>query len=273
MSLLETASHLNASSSWRQWGFKGKPSTTTARYKQFLTSLPGPNFSIPIATHQALIQDLGPAAARAFTHISQITRSPTLTQLNLQGHISATDHGDDFADICGPKPPNHLRFLLGNLQGLTLHTFWSKGTELVQFLQQNQCDGLALQEVGIHWGAMPAGKQFSSIFHKRLPSRTTAAHNSTVPPIHPIQYGGTAVAIMNQALPRYHSTSSDDTHLGRWSSICISGREGHRLRLVSIYSPQGAVADSHLPHLGSLGRIDTPPAEALRQDLLPILQA
>ena len=118
---------LIARSQWRQWGFKGKPSKTTARYQRFLTPLPGPNFTIPVSCRHALLADLGPAAARAFTQISQVTRTPTLAQLNLHGQVSANDHADDFADICGPKPPQHLCFFMGNIQGLTVHQFWSVG--------------------------------------------------------------------------------------------------------------------------------------------------
>ena len=140
MSSQEHASVLIARSQWRQWGFKGKPSKTTARYQRFLTPLPGPNFTIPVSCRHALLADLGPAAARAFTQISQVTHTPTLTQLNLHGQVSASDHADDFADICGPKPPQHLCFFMGNIRGLTVHQFWSKGTSLVKFLQANQCD-------------------------------------------------------------------------------------------------------------------------------------
>jgi len=162
MSSQEHASVLIARSQWRQWGFKGKPSKTTARYKRFLTPLPGPNLTIiPVSCRHALLADLGPAAARAFTHISQVAHTPTLTQLNLHGQVSASDHTDDFPDICGPKPPQHLRFFMGNIRRLTVHQFWSKGTSLVKFLQANQCDGAALQELGLHWGAMDPLKHFS----------------------------------------------------------------------------------------------------------------
>ena len=173
MSFQEHASVLIArSQEWRQWGLKGKPSKTTARYKQFLTPLPGPNFTIPVSCCHALLADLGPAVARAFTQISQVTHTPTLTQqLNLHGQVSASDHADDFADICGPKPPQHLRFFMGNIRGLTVHQFWSKGTSLVKFLQANQCDGVALQELGLHWGAMDPLKHFSALFRHRFPAK------------------------------------------------------------------------------------------------------
>ena len=63
---------------------------------------------------------------------------------------------------------------------------------------------------------------------------------------------------MSQALPRFHSFSSDPSGLGRWTSVGISGREGHHCRLVSIYSPQEAVGLSHRDYLKSQGRLTTP---------------
>jgi len=160
---------------------------------------------------------------------------------------------------------------MGNIRRLTVHQFWSKGTSLVKFLQANQCDGAALQELGLHWGAMDPLKHFSALFRHCFPAKTRACHNAQVPPTSPLQYGGTAVALMSQALPRFHSFSSDPSGLGRWTSVCISGREGHHCRLVSIYSPQDAVGLSHRDYLKSQGRLTTPPTEALQEDFLPIL--
>ena len=126
-----------------------------------------------------------------------------------------------------------LPCFFNNIRGLTVHQFWSKGTSLVKFLQANQCDGVALQELGLHWGAMDPLKHFSALFRHRFPAKTRACHNAQVPPTGPLQYGGTAIALMSQALPRFHSFSSDPSGLGRWTSVCISGREGHQCPLQS----------------------------------------
>ena len=67
---------------------------------------------------------------------------------------------------------------MGNIRGLTVHQFWSKGTSLVKFLQENQCDGVALQELGLHWGAMDPFKHFSALF--AIASRPKLEH-ATMP--------------------------------------------------------------------------------------------
>ena len=82
MSFQEHASVLIARSQWRQWGFKGKPSKTTARYQRFLTPLPGPNFTIPVSCRHALLADLGPAAARAFCNTPLLPRVKSRTANN-----------------------------------------------------------------------------------------------------------------------------------------------------------------------------------------------
>ena len=68
----------------------------------------------------------------------------------------------------------------------------------------------------------------------------------------------------NEATHRTITTSIDSHHLGRWSSVLLGGKDGHRTRLVSVYNPvlsntgPMTVHRQHLRRLRSIQDYRTP---------------
>jgi hypothetical protein len=53
----------------------------------------------------------------------------------------------------------------------------------------------------------------------------------------PKQYGGCGIITTKEATHRVISTGVDPRGLGRWASVLISGRQQHKVRIVSVYNP------------------------------------
>ena len=75
--------------------------------------------------------------------------------------------------------------------------------------------------------------------------KTNTSHNTTEPFPSLDQPGGVSITTTFEATThRFKEFSSDPRNLGRWTSVCLNGRQGHTLRLVSVYSPNKTTGET-----------------------------
>ena len=90
------------------------------------------------------------------------------------------------------------------------------------------------------------------------------------------QTGGVGIVTTDNVTHRITSRGRDDSKLGRWSWICLEGKQHHRTRVLTGYRPceggtgVGSAYIQHERYLQSKKR-DISPREAFYEDLAPLL--
>ena len=96
-----------------------------------------------------------------------------------------------------------------------------------------------MNEVGLNWKTVLADNQWVERTTGQLHnSKAIFANNTTEPTTtDTIQYGGVGIVATQALAHRIIKTGSDPTNLGRWTWICIQGKEGHNVRIAMAYRP------------------------------------
>jgi len=131
---------------------------------------------------------------------------------------------------------------------------------------------VAAQETGLNFFAVEAHDSMEERIHFLHEAKPTYTHNQWEGNFYKHRPGGTMIISTNEATHRTTTSSSDPLGLGRWATILLSGKEGHRTHIVSVYNP---IVSSPGPH--TVNRQQTrhlratkdyrKPTDALREDL------
>jgi len=106
------------------------------------------------------------------------------------------------------------------------------------FMTENQVDIVALTELNMTWDLLH--------YDLRLLTRTrgwwelaqwSVTHIKRNPHCNIYQPGGIAVLVTNEATHRATQTSNNGLCLGRWSWVCLCGKQYKRIHIVSLYWP------------------------------------
>jgi exonuclease III len=91
------------------------------------------------------------------------------------------------------------------------------------------------------------------------------------------QVGGTSIMIADKLAHRVKEILEDETGLGRWTSMCVEGKNGFKTRIISAYRPCKSYGletayTQHLLYFQSVGE-DREPRQAFMDDLKTAIQA
>ena len=154
--------------------------------------------------------------------------------------INTEDQSDSWGHICAArKPPDTLRVLFQNINGLPQSSLHHKNYSLRMFMDTYSVDIYGMAEVNVCWPLL-------AIQH-RLPERTAdwfeslhiaSACNSQDTCAAPYQPGGVCQLSMGTAAHRVCGPSGrDPTGLGRWVWTRFRGRNNVYLRVCTGYRP------------------------------------
>jgi hypothetical protein len=138
-------------SQWRDWGFKGKCGSNITRYIQ---SINNPPTTKKTTIHPA---NLG----YKDHHRNKITNEYLSTvslkikkrrrgkvQTTLTGGIAMAEFCEAYGHVLGPKLPQFMRFVSGNVNNLHDKHYFSKSSCIVSFIRQIEADGVCIAEMG-----------------------------------------------------------------------------------------------------------------------------
>jgi exonuclease III len=136
-----------------------------------------------------------------------------------------------------------LRILFQNPQGLGIlqsnrNMQSSKINKLKNTMLKQDIDIIGLAEVNTDWRVIPQQNTWWSITDGWFEHRRVATSiNTLVSPSSRTQYGGTLLMMMNRVAYSVQSVQSDTTHLGRWSSMLLTGKNNLKCRVICAYCP------------------------------------
>ena len=172
--------------------------------------------------------------------------SATLSQTDLHGNDIDTLDGEEYGDIMEPKKESTLRLMLHNVNCLSANSQDTKSRKLIQTIAHKQIDVAMLTEIGLYWPLVPTkDKWYERTRLSFQSSRSILACNSTEPDRTRInQYGGVAVIAVDDVSHRVVGQGQDSTGLGRWAWMLFEGKQGHKLRVISVYRPVESIGPS-----------------------------
>jgi len=143
-----------------------------------------------------------------------------------------------FGDRIEIKEENILRIGFQNIGGFPIQRGKLKEDNIRQGITKWDIDIFGMAEVNLDWRLVKE--------QDRLPTRTKEwwpqqyvcwAHNKTIEPRQPRQYGGTAIFSVNKAALRAIDKGCDGSNLGRWAWTKYKGKSNKTLRIITAYRP------------------------------------
>ena len=142
-------------------------------------------------------------------------------------------HGDEL----GTKPEGHTRFWFENYDGIPVSP-WKRDkiSRIRKVGRQLEVDGLGGVELQTNWSMVRAEQRLEELLRTEAAGRVMVGYN-THERLSARQQGGTCVALFD-LLATYGTThQGDPSGLGRWSSLLLTGKDGHKSRIVTAYIP------------------------------------
>jgi hypothetical protein len=180
---------------------------------------------------------------------------------------------ESFGDEQQAKHDNILRVGFQNINNLPEDCRTSKSRQLLDYVVQKDYDCFMMSEIGLNWTKIGANDRwFERVSGKFRKSRSVFAHNVTE--LHQskvLQPGGVGLLSTDEVTHRITDTGKDPTGLGRWCWTRFQGKNGIRVRIISVYRPcntPGATTtyQQQLRFLRYHG-VEHEPREALYEDL------
>jgi hypothetical protein len=143
------------------------------------------------------------------------------------------------ADLC--------RLYFVNVNGVSSAQDFPAFQEILGSLQENGADIYGLSETNLDWFRhvvrAKCGKICNDFFGTSLLATSTSSmrSNSNYKP------GGTCTGLTQEQCGRYQNSGSDPHGLRRWSFVCLLGKAGESLVVVTVYR----VCNNHVGRAGS----------------------
>jgi hypothetical protein len=185
-------------------------------------------FFNPIMTNtQAQTNRTGPGASRFRQH--RIPFRPRQTD------APVASNNNYWGDYLGPKYPSHLRIYMQNPNRISARENFTDFEYLCQNQLTHDVDIFSLPETGIDWKKHQPPNRCRQILdsfgqHSRLITSTSDIHSDSV-----LQFGGTCTGVTGKWSGRIASQGMDTHGLGRWSYITITGKNGRKILITTLY--------------------------------------
>jgi hypothetical protein len=138
-------------------------------------------------------------------------------------------------DYLGQKDPSHLRVYMQNPNCISTCEHFTDFEYLCQNLLTHNVDIFSLPETGIDWKKHQPRNRCRQILdnfwqHSRLITSTSDIHSNSV-----LQFGGTCTGVTGKWSGRITFQGMDPHGLGRWSYVTITGKNGRKILITTIY--------------------------------------
>jgi hypothetical protein len=158
-------------------------------------------------------------------------------QRDLYGNI-LRDMEDYWGDKIRPKEEDHLRIVFQNINRFPMYAGDPKNESIHACLKGIQADIIGMAELGLRWHKLPTKDRLWERTRGWFESiKTTAAYNQHEEHTQIVQWGGTSIWSINNAVHRAIESGADLSGLGRWSWTRYQGRGNVTLRVISAYRP------------------------------------
>ena len=136
------------------------------------------------------------------------------------------------------KAPQHLRIQLQNPRCFPLHKKDTKTEHLLHNMGKVfRPDITLMMDIGLNWQFLPAEDQWHERCYLYGMTKQAARfqHNTTESKLYTkhVQWGGTGIVAMHDALPRAPTFGCDESKLGRWTWVRLQARENRWLRIIA----------------------------------------
>ena len=191
----------------------------------------------------------------------------------MHGNNLDLDDAESFGDVQQAKRDNILRVGFQNIYNLPEDSRTSKSQQLVDYVVQKDYDCYMMAEIGLNWRKVGVNDRwFERVLGKFKTSRTVLAHNVTeLCQSKVLQTGGVGLISTDEVTHWIMSTGKDPTGLGRWCWTCFQGKNGIKVRTISVYRPCEApgATTTYQQQLRLLRhhQVEFQPREALYEDL------
>ncbi len=140
--------------------------------------------------------------------------------------------------LTSTKQENTFRLAFRNINSLPTQKSDHKNLQLVQDIRGHQIDLMGMSEINLAWHNLPFHDQIHERFRGMFEfSKIVCAHNRDKSFDLQQQSGGTMMILQGFCCSRAFDIEYDPLHLGRWCSLVLRGKQGMKLRLVTIYRP------------------------------------
>jgi hypothetical protein len=205
-------------------------------------------------------------------------------QAQIQEELAARTVSDEVLTVHGTAPGRKqegvFRLLYENANGIDCRNMEGHKIRKARVIHDRlEADAVAYNEHRINYRHKDNEIGFGQLFRGgETEMRSIVAHN-THENVRRVQEGGTALMLFGSSVQHFNAPESgrDETGLGRWVVITLSGAEGFTTRIVCGYNPcgngridSGTVYAQHKRYYMMRGCVDCPRIK-FRQDLIEVL--
>jgi hypothetical protein len=151
------------------------------------------------------------------------------------------DESVELGSLLSHRPDGVIRAMMTQLNNISTSRVRNrKAAQLQRLVQHYEIQAVGMGEIGINMSMDKHGKRLTTLLPDiGLQVRCTSAHNR-LERISLHQPGGVGILLVGDIISFYKKGKKDFRGLGRWDSVILTGRQGHRTRLVQGYGVQAA---------------------------------
>jgi hypothetical protein len=153
----------------------------------------------------------------------------------------ARNHTEGNRETTTRREGNHFSVLFQNVQKIMESAFSERSRGGINTIRKSDADVFTMAEPWFYWPKLDIEDKWwlEGIISKVGAHRswlgckgTEPAHTTSMS-----QYGGVGLVAMDEAVGRARECDKDPTRLGGWVWMHFQGRNGHIIRVVTIYCP------------------------------------
>ena len=175
---------------------------------------------------------------------------------------------DTWGNKLKKKESKKIRISFVNVNGIGSFARHDKSEGIRQYIVDNTVDIMGIAETNVNWmkvrncdtlwdrtKAWVPDRRIGVSYnlHQRIPTK--------------VQPGGTATLAVNDMAHRFKKSGYDESGLGRWSWITVSGKQCCTTRFVTVYSPQRSGTGLNTVYEQQLAHLKSNPIRAFWNDL------
>ena len=175
---------------------------------------------------------------------------------------------DFWGDRMKKKEKKTIRICMVNVNGIGRHARSEKSEDIRRFIEEEKVDVMGLCEMGVNWGQVHSAHTFWDRTRRWVNMRRVAvAYNRKDKLAGQTQPGGTATLVVDDIAHRYKEAGFDETGLGRWSWIVITGKQQCVTRFITAYCPVKSTKGLTTVYTQQLAYFKTDPTKRFWDDL------
>jgi hypothetical protein len=176
-------------------------------------------------------------SSQSSTSTSHSTQQHPKYSTGIQTTVTPNKTNHPFGNlITGAKPPNSVRILFQNVNGIQKARSWNELSSFSQKIKDLEVDIVGAAETNLKWN-FKRNQQAKAILQKHHKTTSVTTSSNKEECFSAYQPGGTLTSILNKYVGRIQTAIHDPTSLGRWSGFKLNTNFGHYLNIITVYQP------------------------------------